>query len=142
MTAAIQHNCKEELRSVSLKATPARLGVLEILELSDKPLDVSAINQYLIKNHIDVDNATVFRIVNMFKEKGLIRQINLNEAKSRYELSSRKEHHHLICQKCGEIEDISDCNIDVLEAYIEKKKKFIVKSHSLEFYGLCKNCQK
>jgi Fur family ferric uptake transcriptional regulator len=78
----------------------------------------------------------------MFTEKGLTKQIQLQEGKFRYELATAAEHHHLVCTKCGDIQDISDCNIDGLEKDIEKKKKFKVTSHALEFFGLCSNCQK
>ena len=137
----VSHDCREELRSVSLKATPARLGVLRLLETANMPVDVSAMILYLQKNSIEVDQATVFRIINLFTERGLTKQIHLNEGKFRYELASKKDHHHLVCKQCGEIEDISDCNIGILEKDIEKKKKFKVTSHSLEFFGICSDCQ-
>ncbi len=137
----ITHDCKEELRSVALKATPARLLVLKLLETSLKPLDVGTIIDYLKKHHRGVDQATVFRIINLFTQRGLTRQIQLNEGKFRYELSSRSDHHHFMCEKCGIIEDISDCNIEKLEKEIAKKKNFLVQSHSLEFFGTCNQCQ-
>lgn len=139
--ARISHDCKQELRSAALKATPARLGVLELLETSDKPLDVAAMIAYLAEKNIAADHATVFRIINLFTEKGLTKQIQLNEGKFRYELTNKADHHHLVCENCGDIEDISDCNISALEKEIEKKKQFKVKNHSLEFYGICQNCQ-
>ncbi len=141
INATISHDCKEELRSASLKATPARLGVLELLEASEKPLDVATMIAYLEEKNISADHATVFRIINLFTEKGLTKQIQFNEGKFRYELNNKTDHHHLVCEKCGDIEDISDCNINALEKEIEKKKHFKVNSHSLEFYGICKNCQ-
>jgi len=136
------HNCKDELRDVDLKATPARIAVLKLLEKSETPLDVASIIDYLQKHEIDIDPATAFRIVNMFTEKGIITPIQFNEGKLRYELSSKAAHHHLVCEQCGKIEDISDCNIESLEKEIQKKKGFLVKRHSLEFFGLCSNCQR
>ena len=133
------HDCKKELRSVSLKATPARLGVLRLLESANMPVDVSAMSQYLQENNIEVDKATVFRIINLFTERGLTKQIRLNEGKFRYELASRKDHHHLVCENCGRIEDIN-CSIDEVDREIKAKKQFAVKHHSLEFYGICRSC--
>lgn len=135
----ISHDCKQELKSVSLKATPARLGVLKLLETANMPVDVSTITQYLQENSIEVDQATVFRIINLFTERGLTKQIHLNEGKFRYELASRKDHHHLVCENCGTIEDIS-CSVVEIDKEIKEKKHFTVKHHSLEFYGICKNC--
>lgn len=136
------HNCKDELNDVQLRATPARIALMQLLETSNKPLDVSAMIAYLHKEHIQTDPATVFRIINMFTQKGLTRQIQLHEGKARYERTTFSDHHHLVCSTCGDIQDISDCKIDLLQQEIEKKKQFEVTSHSLEFYGICHTCKK
>ena len=140
--ASIKHDCKDELNEVELRATPARIALMQLLETSDKPLDVQTMIEFLEEKDIKTDPATVFRIVNMFTDKGLVKPIQLNEGKFRYELKNKEDHHHLVCEKCGDIQDISDCNIDVLENHIEKKKHFKVTSHSLEFFGICSDCQK
>jgi len=136
------HDCKSELKNVNLKVTPARLGVLQVLEKSTKPVDIATVTQYLDKKQIKVDQATVFRIINMFTEKGLVVPVQFNEGKFRYEYGPTADHHHFICEHCGTIEDISDCHIDELEKEISQKKKLLIKRHSLEFFGLCPNCQK
>ncbi len=137
-----KHDCKSELNDAQLRATPARIALMELFENSLEPLDVQTMIDYLQKRNITADNATVFRIVNAFTQKGLTRQIQLHENKFRYELAARGEHHHLICNVCGKIEDISDCKIEDFQDEISKKKKFVIKSHALEFYGTCNNCQK
>lgn len=136
------HDCKKELRDVDLKATPARLEILKLLEISKKPVDVASIIYYLSSKKIGTDPATVFRIINMFTNRGIARQIQFNEGKFRYELANKADHHHLICQKCGSIQDISDCSIDILEKEIAGKKGFKVSYHSLEFFGVCHLCQR
>src|SRR3712207_3323769 len=105
------HDCKDELRESDLKATPARLAVLQLLEQTDTPVDVASIISYLEDHKIKTDPATVFRIMNIFTQRGIAKQIQLNEGKARYELSSDSDHHHLICEGCGNIQDISDCGI-------------------------------
>jgi Fe2+ or Zn2+ uptake regulation protein len=140
--AKIKHDCKTELNGVNLRATPARMALMNLFESSDKPVDVQTMIGYLESKDISTDPTTVFRIVNMFTEKGLLKTIQLNEGKFRYELTSKADHHHLVCTRCGNIQDMSDCSIDVLESHIEKKKNFKVTSHSLEFFGICSDCQK
>ncbi len=141
INSRIQHDCKEELNEVELRATPARIALMQLLEKSDKPLDIQSMIEFLEQKDLKTDPATVFRIINMFTEKGLVKPIQLNEGKFRYELTAKEDHHHLVCEKCGDIEDISDCNINALEKEIEKMKQFKVTSHSLEFFGICKSCQ-
>jgi Fur family ferric uptake transcriptional regulator len=136
-----QHNCKIELREVNLKATPARLAVLKILEETKSPLDVATIKAELKKGGINADPATVFRMMNSFSDKGIVREVNLQESKLRYEHTSRESHHHFICESCGSIIDISDCKIDELQRTIQQKKGLLIKRHSLEFFGLCQDCQ-
>lgn len=138
--AKIRHDYKTELNEASLRATPARIAVMKFLETTDTPVDVQMIKNYLAKQNVPSDAATVFRIMNIFTEKGITRQISFNEGKFRYELASREDHHHLICKNCDKIEDFSDCAIPALEKNIQKKKKFQVLSHTLEFYGLCRDC--
>ncbi len=136
------HDCKVELKNANLKVTPARLGVLQVLERSAKPVDIATVSGYLDRKQIKADQATIFRIINTFAEKGLVVPVQFNEGKFRYEYGPAADHHHFICEKCGEIEDISDCHIDELEKEIQQKKKLVIKRHSLEFFGLCPNCQK
>lgn len=134
-----QHSCKLELQQANLQVTPARVAAMQLFESHDKPLDSQHVVDHLQKD-LGIDRVTVFRILNAFLEKGLIRKLEFGEGKARYELNA-SEHHHLVCQNCGTIEDISDCNIAQLEKDIKKKKGFLVKTHSLEFFGLCKDCQ-
>lgn len=141
-SAKINHDCKRELQNIQLKATPARLGVLKALETTTKPLDVASLLHFLKKQNIKVDKVTVFRIMNILSEKGLVIPIQLGEGKFRYELSGRADHHHFICETCSDIFDISDCRVDRLESEIKKKKGLLVKRHSLEFFGICKQCQR
>ena len=126
--------------SLGIKTTPARLMVLELLIQKGIPADVETILSYLHKKDLHVNPVTIYRILDLFVEKGIAHRFEFNEGKFRYEIA-KKDHHHLVCQECGAIEDISDCGVEDLEKKIARKKQFIVKRHALEFFGLCQNCQ-
>jgi Fe2+ or Zn2+ uptake regulation protein len=68
MSSVKPHDCSDELRESSLKVTPARLGVLSVMEHATTPLDVVTVAAYLRKNNIHVDKVTVFRILNSMRE--------------------------------------------------------------------------
>ena len=133
-------NYKPLLQDASLKTTPARLAVLSFLSENANPLTADGIFDHLKIEHGQVDRATIYRILEVFLQKGIIKRLKLDEQRSHYELVG-EDHHHLICESCGKIEDISDCNISELENEIVLKKKFLVKRHSLEFFGICTSCQ-
>lgn len=141
INAGTGHDCRKELNDAELKATPVRIEVLKFLEKIREPVDANMVMEYLDSRNIAADPATVFRMMNSFTQKGLTKQVSFNEGKFRYELASRPEHHHLVCTSCGSVESFSDCAIPELEQDIRKKKKFLVKSHALEFFGLCRRCQ-
>jgi Fur family ferric uptake transcriptional regulator len=134
------HNCKDELKGFNLKVTPARIAVLKFLESTDQPVDVNSIIDYLRQKDVDTNPATVFRMMNDFLQKGITQQIQFQEGKARYELSNKKHHHHLICTNCGKIEEVEGDFLKKMEEDILKSKGFRVKSHSLEFFGLCSDC--
>ncbi|MGA2911697.1 MAG: Fur family transcriptional regulator [Candidatus Levyibacteriota bacterium] len=137
-----QHNYKDELQEVSLKATPIRLAVLKFLGATDRPVDALTIIHYLKKEKINADPATIFRMMNDFLQKGITKEVQLEKGKVHYELTSKGDHHHLICEKCGKIEPVEDNFVPEMEKEIAKKHNFLIKRHSLEFFGLCANCQK
>lgn len=141
MTLKVTHDCKEELREVDLRATPARVAVMNFLEKIDVPVDVSSVIDHLNTNGIKTDPATVFRMMNTLTLKGIIMPIQFYEGKTRYELSNKEDHHHLICNNCESISDIPDVIIPNLEKEIKIKRNFKVLRHSLEFFGLCSLCQ-
>lgn len=128
------------LQNANLKVTNARQAALVFFADRQKPVDAGELISYLKKQRIDADKATVYRMLETFYDKGIITRMEFGEGKFRYELAG-SDHHHMICEQCGAIADMSDCNIHELEKEIRKKKHFIVKRHALEFFGVCEQCQ-
>ena len=123
---------------IGLKNTPSRLAILSVLTEKNRPLDVLEIFE-LTKDKADL--ATIYRTLETFYGNGLINKVEFGEGKYRYELR-RTDHHHLICLDCGKIEDVEDRFMSDWEKEIKDKKGFLVKNHSLEFFGHCPDCQK
>ncbi len=131
---------KQLLQKSGLKSTEARIALLTLLDREDNPLDVYSIAENLKSGGVDVDQATIYRVLDVLTQKGLISRLEFGEGKYRYELQ-KKHHHHLICQSCGRIEDVEGNFVDQIEKEIKSKNGFLIKSHSLEFFGVCKKCQ-
>jgi Fur family ferric uptake transcriptional regulator len=129
------------LRKSGHKATPSRIAILEIFKRSKKPLSAQEIIDALPHG---TDQATVYRTLKSFKEKGLIKQIDLMQNHAHYELTDLAEHHHLVCLRCGRVEDVHRCGVEAVESSILKSSKHFaeIKQHALEFYGICKVCSR
>ena len=132
-------NDLDEIKKAGLKKTPAREAVLKVLKNNKNPVDVEKLIEEVNKITI-INQATVYRILDLYTKKGIVERVELGEGKYRYELQD-KHHHHLVCSKCGNIEDVEVEKLSEIESRIKDKKGFLVKSHSLEFFGICKNCQ-
>ena len=134
-------NSREVLRKSGYKATPSRLAILGIFRKTRKPLSAQEVIDGLPR---DTDQATVYRTLKSLKEKGIIKQIDLRHNHAHYELANLAEHHHLICLRCGKIEDVHRCGIEDMQSVILRNSKHFaeIKQHALEFYGICKSCSK
>lgn len=134
---SLKMNTQKILHGSGLRSTPARIAVLDLLEKQKNPTDVLSIVETL--DH-QADQATIYRVLEILTKKGIISRLEFGEGKYRYELQ-KSHHHHLVCTNCGVIKDVPGDFLGKFEKEIRNKEGFLVKSHSLEFFGLCKNCQ-
>jgi Fur family ferric uptake transcriptional regulator len=131
---------EELLQSTGLSRTQARLEILQRF-LADRCIQsVEDIHRELK----DFDLATIYRSIAAFEEAGLIRKIQLADGLARYELNEddhhgHHHHHHIICRLCKRIEVIDHCLGEELDK-LASKMGFSDVHHSLEFYGVCRNC--
>ena len=132
---------EEFLRSHQYKLTGARKEIIRILNTSDRPLSVQEVHQQL--NDTTADLASVYRTINLLCDLGVITKLDFQEKLYRYELSDAfaQHHHHLICKQCGSVANVFEhCLPAGVEEQILKQQGFIVESHILEFYGVCRQC--
>jgi len=111
-----------------------------LLVLQKKPQTVIEILGGVKLKKVSIDKATVYRILTNLKELEIVKEIRLRDREVRYELSNCEHHHHLVCEKCGDIEDVALCEETILKE-VKKQSHFKIDSHTLEFFGLCEKCQ-
>jgi Fur family transcriptional regulator, ferric uptake regulator len=128
------------LQSVNMRNTAGRRAVLAYIAEAKSPLSVDQIQNAPSVRALKLDQATVYRIVNALSKKGILRSVNFQENKSRYELASHEHHHHVVCTNCGAVKDVEDCIKSDAQKRIEKETGFKITSHALEFFGLCPTC--
>jgi Fe2+ or Zn2+ uptake regulation protein len=130
----------KSLQSKGLRATSQRLELLQILTEAGKPMGIAEL-QELSKGEV-MDTATFYRGLETFTEAGLVRKVNLRHGHMDYEITHEGDHHHhVVCQKCGEIESFDWCPDNTLRNQILKNTSFSsIDDHALEFFGLCKKC--
>ncbi len=123
---------------IGTRYTKPRKLVFEALTHFSKPVSANEINGFL-ENKINL--SSIYRTLDLLRKSDLVNVILFGEGKRRYELKNQDEHHHhLVCESCGDVEDIEMQEKSLLKN-VEEKSKFLVKKHNLEFFGLCQECQ-
>lgn len=127
------------LHTHGLRVTAARKAIIEILQEGHDPLSIEALLTRLPKK--TADQATVYRTLESFMEKGIVRQVVLSPERALYELAG-DDHHHIVCVRCGRIEhiELKDCADFEKEALTASKDFKKIERHTLELYGICKKC--
>ncbi len=123
-----------------MRSTKPRRAILDVFRSHKTPLETQEIFALLENRKEDIDLTTVYRSVTTFAQAGIIHQVDFADGVTRYELSSLPHHHHAICTNCGKVQDVKNCDDKSVQKDIEKKLDFDVKSHSMEFFGLCRDC--
>ena len=124
------------LHQKGLRLTEQRKRILALLTSQPK-----SATEILKSSGQGIDKATVYRTLDCLVKLGLAGKIQFKEKQSKYELlTDADHHHHAVCDNCGSIEDIALKESQMLEK-LKQQTDFKIKSHSLEFFGLCIKCQ-
>jgi Fe2+ or Zn2+ uptake regulation protein len=131
----------DQLRDKNFRITRLRKTLIEELGKSKKPLSAGETIDHLKKMKIIVHKTSIYRELIFLIEQGVVRKITFGEKKDRFELTIM-HHHHAVCQRCGETEDLLhiEKKIKQMEQTLSKKQ-FKIERHLVEFLGLCKTCQ-
>ena len=85
--------------------------------------------------------ATVYRALKILHKQGSIQERMSTKGKSLYSATSFHQQHHLNCLNCQRSIVIDNCPINgKLDRWFQSQK-FKVYYHTLEFFGLCTDCQ-
>jgi Fur family peroxide stress response transcriptional regulator len=130
-----------DLKYSNLKVTPQRIAVLEALNTLKEHPTADKIKEYVVKNHPNIAVGTIYKTLETFLEKGLVKKVKTEQDVMRYDAILDK-HHHLYCEDTDRIEDLFDDQLnDMLEEYFKKKKipNFKIKDIKLQIIGTFNN---
>lgn len=135
----------EELRNAGLKVTTPRLKILRLLEnAKDRHMSAETIYRQLADSHDDIGLATVYRALTQFEAAGLITRHHFEGGQTVFELERGSHHDHIVCIRCGRVEEFYDKVIEERQREIAEKLGFTLKDHALTLYGECttENCHR
>lgn len=140
----------DALREAGCRITAPRRALVELMVSTAAPLSVpemhAEVNRRLGAAPGDepVNLVTVYRFANLLVDLHLARRVELGQGYARYEREETQDgphHHHLVCERCGKIEDFHGCDVGRLAERLESESGFKIARHQLELYGTCPTCQ-
>ena len=133
----------DQLETKGVRLTPQRRALIETIQQADAHLDAATLLSRARLRDPKIDRATVYRTLELLKRLGLIDELDLmhlNGEKHYYEVKTQKDHLHLACFRCGEIEEFDSPTFQKLKREIGAKNDFEIQVMRLEVGGLCRRC--
>lgn len=133
----------KDLKEAGLKATVPRIKILSLLEESSlRHVSAEDVYKALLDSGEDLSLATVYRVLTQFEQAGLVTRHHFEGGHSVFELNEGEHHDHILCVKCGKVDEFVDKVIEERQQKIARDKGYDMTDHSLYIFGICSNCQK
>lgn len=124
------------LKEHDLKATIQRTSILKSIDQAGH-INIDEIYEDVKEQHPTLSLATIYKNIILMQQNKVIVEVPMNNQKSKYELK-KEEHMHLICEKCGTIQDTM-ISQDTQKALVIEH--FRLNNAQINLYGLCQACQ-
>lgn len=130
------------LKDVGLKITHPRIKIMRILLTSgERHVSAEDVYRLLLANNEEIGLATVYRVLTQFEGAGLVTRHHFESGHSVFELSPEHHHDHIVCIKCGHVEEFADPDIEARQLEVAKRLGFELTDHDLNMYGICADCR-
>ena len=131
-------NYENILRESNIKVTPQRLAIVEELD-GHVHMSIDELYEAIKKKFPSISLATVYKNINAMIEKNFILEIKVPRQKSKYELA-KAPHSHVVCQKCGKVEDVV-LDLENVTQKAANLSHYEIIDKALILSGVCPECK-
>lgn len=144
MQSELKFRYNNFIQTNKLKSSKRRDIIFNYVVKINDHFTVDEIYQQIFKIDPEIGIATVYRTVRLLVDCGILLEHTFGEKKGFFEVIdiNSKQHDHLICNTCGKIIEFQCDQIEDDKQRIAEQHQFQIKSHKLEIYGICSECQK
>jgi len=139
-TARIQRFADFLARS-GLKSTRQRDRIVRAFFAAGRHLSAEELYHRIRTEDPGIGLVTVYRTLKLLREAGLATERQFGEAYTRFDPNPADwPHDHLICTRCGKIQEFEDATLQQLRAKMARTLGFTVTEQKVELYGFCRDC--
>lgn len=141
LTYREKENFRALLETDKIDGIEDRLKIVDTFLETEGHVTLEELQDLLKKRGYDFDPDFVMQCMNRMVDLGFAQRKKFEGQPIRYEHRHLGRHHdHLICTKCGRIEEFEDPEIEELQRKVSARHGFQILQHKMEIYGLCSEC--
>lgn len=132
------------LKERGIRLTRQRRVLLDLLDRSGRHLNAETLYQMAVEKDPRINRVTVYRTLKLLKKGGLIDELDLMHFEGDqhyYESRLKQEHAHLICLRCGKVEEFFGELLQKMRKQVETNLGFKIVTTRTEMGGYCPDCQ-
>ena len=140
----LHRTVRDRLDQSEQRYTSGRRAVVAALASAGGPVTLPE----LIELAPDLAQSSAYRNLAVMEEAGIVRRVVHTTEHARYELAEdlTEHHHHLICERCGTVRDITltlalEQKLDFAFHQLATSEGFVPTHHAIDLYGFCASCQ-
>jgi Fur family ferric uptake transcriptional regulator len=135
---------QESLKKPGLRLTRQRRILLELIDRSGRHLDAEHLYRLAKERDSGINRVTVYRTLKLLKQGQLVDELDLmhyDGDQHYYETRLKQEHAHMVCLRCGKVEEFFGDPLRKLRREIETHFGFQILVARTEVGGYCAHCQ-
>ena len=132
----------DKLADVGYRLGGARRELLALMGEQRCALSALEIEEALASGTRRVSRASIYRILEELEEIGVVQRVDIGSGMSRFEpvRHGRGHHHHLVCDRCGRLEPVSDEGLERAIKRLSDRVPLEVSEHEVVLHGACNAC--
>ena len=132
------------LRDNALRVSAGRLAIIDAVSQLESHFSQQDLLDELTASGNDVHRATVYRVLPLLEEAGIIRRVRFHDgAEARYEHHFAHRHHdHLRCVACGKVIEINRPALEHEKRAVCEQYDFEPIDHRFWVVGHCARCRR
>ena len=131
---------QQKFRESGLKSTPQRTAIYQALVQSTAHPTAEDLFAQVASAYPMLSLNTVYYTLSVLRTAGLILEVNIGHDRARFD-ANLSPHHHVICQGCHAILDVTDPRLNHLASPSGLPQGFEISSYQVTFRGYCSSCR-
>ncbi|MGZ4105184.1 MAG: Fur family transcriptional regulator [Actinomycetota bacterium] len=130
-----------EVRARGHRITPQRQLIFETIYSARKHLTAEQIHERVRKRFPGVNLSTVYRNLELLEDIGLVCHAHLGHSVGQYHPATSIEHQHLVCRRCGSIEEVDVELMEPVRKQVLAASGFEADLTHFAIFGICRRCR-